>query len=612
MIVDIVNLIESNPITKFTGNYQSKLVEKVKNVFNNYEQQLFLSSFYCYLKYDAQKDFVVDLDNVWKWLDFSYKHKAKLLLEKNFIIEKDYKILLNSTVEQNFTPEGSGAKKETRGGHNKEIIMLNLDTFKKFCLKAGTKKADEIHEYFIKLENIMFEITKEEGNELKQQVEQLKNDINQTETKIKQEYDEKLNKEKALEKQNLLLREYGNAGALVYIVKVKSYENGEYIIKIGQSSRGIEARYNEHKSKYEEALLLDCFMVNRSRDFERFLHHHNDIRANQKIDLEGHERENELFLVGKNLLYRTILNIIKTNINHYNEIDYNNMRNDIETIKNILTNQNTSRQVPTQFVEKYENTIKTLLESQTILLQKISNLENTNKEILNKLNSIQTRTTTNFQEPLPTIGPRLQKINPETLQLVKVYETVTECMKEDSAIKRPSIHKAVEENLVYKGFRWMYIDREFDPNVLYNIQPNKKSKSQNLGYIAKLNATKTQIINVYIDRKTAATQNGYESTSALDNPVKKGTLAKGHYYMLYDSCEENLKHEFINRVGEPILYKDGVGQYDTQNNLIREFVCKYDCIKTLQMSDKTLAKALDKNKAYNGHYYKSLGTKTHC
>jgi phage anti-repressor protein len=590
MSVDIVNLIESNPVTKLTGNYQSKLVEKVKGAFNNYEQQLFLSSFYCYLKYDSQTDFVIDLDNVWKWLGFSQKIKAKQMLEKQFTVNKDYKNLLYQQVKQDET---------THGGHNKETFMLNLDTFKKFCLKSGTKKADEIHEYFIKLENIMFEVTKEETDELRLQLEQ-----------VNKEYDEKLNKEKALEKQNLLLREFGNAGALVYIIKVKSYENGEYIIKIGESRRGIEGRFNEHKSKYEEALLLDCFMVNRSRDFERFLHNHKDIRPNQKIDLEGHERENELFLVGKNLSYTTILNIIKTNINHYNEIDYNNMRNDIETIKNILTNQNTHPQI--QYVEKYENTIKTLLESQTMLLQKINNLENTNKEILNKLNSTETRTTTNFQEPLPTIGPRLQKINPETLQLIKVYETVTECMKEDSAIKRPSIHKAVEENLVYKGFRWMYVDRELDPNVLYNIQPNKKSKSQNLGYIAKLNAAKTQIINVYIDRKTAATQNGYESTSALDNPVKKGTLAKGHYYMLYDTCEENLKHEFVNRVGEPILYKDGVGQYDTQNNLIREFVCKYDCIKTLQMSDKTLAKALDKNKAYNGHYYKSLGTKTHC
>ena len=50
--------------------------------------------------------------------------------------------------------------------------MLNVETFKKFCLKAGTKKADEIHDYFIKLENIMFEITKEECDILKQQLQQ--------------------------------------------------------------------------------------------------------------------------------------------------------------------------------------------------------------------------------------------------------------------------------------------------------------------------------------------------------------------------------------------------------------------------------------------------------
>ena len=83
MSVDIVNLIESNPITKLNGNYQSKLVEKVKNNFSNYEQQLFLSSFYCYLKYDLKNDFVIDLDDVWKWVGFNQKVKAKILLENN-------------------------------------------------------------------------------------------------------------------------------------------------------------------------------------------------------------------------------------------------------------------------------------------------------------------------------------------------------------------------------------------------------------------------------------------------------------------------------------------------------------------------------------------------
>jgi hypothetical protein len=40
MSIDIVNLIENNPITKFSGDYQSKLVEKVKNNFTNYEKQM--------------------------------------------------------------------------------------------------------------------------------------------------------------------------------------------------------------------------------------------------------------------------------------------------------------------------------------------------------------------------------------------------------------------------------------------------------------------------------------------------------------------------------------------------------------------------------------------
>jgi hypothetical protein len=102
MSVDIVNLIECNPITKLNGNYQSKLVEKVQKTFNNYEQQMFLASFYCYLKHDSKNDFVIDLDNVWKWLGFQQKYHAKYLLEKQFIVNNDYKI---------FAPEASGAKK---------------------------------------------------------------------------------------------------------------------------------------------------------------------------------------------------------------------------------------------------------------------------------------------------------------------------------------------------------------------------------------------------------------------------------------------------------------------------------------------------------------------
>ena len=113
MSVDIVNLIENNPITKLNGNYQSKLIEKLQKHFNNYEQQMFVASFYCYLKYDNKNDFVIDLDNVWNWLGFGQKINAKRVLEKNFTINKDYKLSLCQLAKQTTN---------TKGGQNKEIL----------------------------------------------------------------------------------------------------------------------------------------------------------------------------------------------------------------------------------------------------------------------------------------------------------------------------------------------------------------------------------------------------------------------------------------------------------------------------------------------------------
>ena len=83
---DIIKLIEKNSITRLNKDYENKLVNKIKNNFTNKDQQIFLTSFYCYLKYDSTKDFVIDFDTVWKWLGFTRKDNAKRVLEKNFTI----------------------------------------------------------------------------------------------------------------------------------------------------------------------------------------------------------------------------------------------------------------------------------------------------------------------------------------------------------------------------------------------------------------------------------------------------------------------------------------------------------------------------------------------
>ena len=621
--LDIIELIEKNPITKLSQTYNNKLLIKIKQNFNEQEQQMFITSFYCYLNYHVINDFVIDLDNIWKWLGFSQKVKAKSLLEKSFFIDIDYKLFVNDI----------SLTKETRGGHNKETIMLNIKTFKRFCIKADTKKANEIHEYFIKLEETLHDIIEEESDEMKNQLQQKTNEIISLEESNKKEYEQKLKIQKELDRQQLLLREFGDNCSIVYIIKVKSFENGEYIIKIGESRRGVKGRYNEHRKNYgSNTLLLDCFIVNRSKDFENFLHCHKDININKVKNLEGHERENELFLIGNKLTYQMVLNIIDLNIRNFNDYNFNETQHlklevekiyleleKVKMIKNIespgLTNH--FLETPTDYSGTKNtpiNLIVELLNQNKKILEKLELLENHIKsiEILEKSNQSQIKTTTNFGESLVTLGPRLQKINPETIQLVRVYESVAECMKEDYKLKRPSINKAIQENTVYQGFRWLFVDRELDPNIIHSeLEKTKQTRIQNLDYIAKVNEEKTEILNIYLDRKTAALQNGY-SISGLDIAVQKQSLTKNHYYITYNKCDDILKQNFEEKYGKPILYKNGIGQYDLHNKLVKEFICKYDCIRILKISDKTLVKALDNDIPYNNHYFRKLPSKVWC
>jgi hypothetical protein len=229
--IDIVQLIEKNPITRFTSDtYSNKLVNKIKNTFTDTQQQLFLGSFYCYL--NCNKTYNVDLDNVWKWCGFSRKDHAKILFEKHFIKDVDYIILLPNV--ENPAPTTSGVlPKVGWKGENKEQILMTVKTFKKFCLKARTKKADEIHEYYIKLEELLQETIEEESEELRNQLllkdEELKICVSEME-------------------ENILINSSNKK--LVYVGIVE-----ENLVKFGYS-KGIERRVlYQHKKEFNSFIL---------------------------------------------------------------------------------------------------------------------------------------------------------------------------------------------------------------------------------------------------------------------------------------------------------------------------------------------------------------------
>ena len=86
-------------------------------------------SFYAYLNYHPINDYVVDMNDVWKWLGFGRKEECKRILVKNFKQDLDYKVISEDTKE-NLAPQVGGASQNTKkhGGQNKEQILMNLKT----------------------------------------------------------------------------------------------------------------------------------------------------------------------------------------------------------------------------------------------------------------------------------------------------------------------------------------------------------------------------------------------------------------------------------------------------------------------------------------------------
>ena len=240
---NIIEFIEKNPLTRLNATYQNTLINKIKSEFNEEEQKLFVTSFYCYLNFNPLTDFIIDFEDVWKWCGFTRKDHAKRILDKHFIIDIDYKIALPQLGER-----------KNEGGFNKEKITLNIRTFKKYCLKSSTEKADEIHNYYIKLEEILQDTLLQQTDELRYQLEEKSNELEETQQEVK-----KLTK-KYIKKPKLVSDEKN----VVYLMTTEESEKvGEYVI--GKATDLADRKGNYDHNKLHEFKVIYYSSCNSSK-----------------------------------------------------------------------------------------------------------------------------------------------------------------------------------------------------------------------------------------------------------------------------------------------------------------------------------------------------------
>jgi len=381
---NIVDLITNNPITKLTETHNNNLLNKVKNSFNESEQQLFIASFYSYLNYHKTDDYIVDLDNIWKWLGFNQKINCIRVLEKNFEMEKDYKKSLCKLAKQTnieinndkFATEVTVAKK--KGGQNIQKYYLNVKTFKSLCLKAQTKKADEIHEYYIKLEELIQEVLEEEATEMKNKLLIKDNQLNEKEDIISQKDNllKNANQDKFKTIEKTLVSQFPVNNECIYFGTIdNTNEKGEKLIKFGHSNN-LPLRVQDHHKTYTNFILRDAFKVHNRQEIENAIKSHPKIKSHIRcIEVNGNNKHEILAYDATYFTISRLSKIIKDiitektyNIENFNKVieENNNYKIEVERLGNENEQLKIENNEYREKNEKLELSLKTITEKYEI------------------------------------------------------------------------------------------------------------------------------------------------------------------------------------------------------------------------------------------------------
>jgi phage anti-repressor protein len=239
-------------------------------------------------------------------IGFANKGNAMKTIKSNFTLDEDYRILLFRT------------EKQVHGGHNKDDIMLNVDTFKNLCMIAKTEKGKEIRKYYVKLENIYNKIIKEEIEEQKI--------LQENTTKLLEEKQVELERtKKQLEtKTKLKVKKWYDTepGDTVYAVKNNNS------IKIGKTQK---VKNRETHYVNDMFYIRKCYNCDLA---EKVIHH--------ILDKHRIENNKEYFDISDDLAIYTIdivCDFLDKFINYSEELPQSNIKENfkisLELIKNI-------------------------------------------------------------------------------------------------------------------------------------------------------------------------------------------------------------------------------------------------------------------------------------
>lgn len=585
------------------------LIHLLVQNFNTDDEKLFVNSFKMYLEHgDDDTKFIISLDDIWQWLGYKKIQDVRLLLIKHFVENSHYILLTQDRKQKSNT--------ENRGGHNKQVIMLNVNTFKKLCMKANTSRANDICDYYVKMENIMHKYMKQKL-------------IESQNLKIKYQEEIKNNDEKlAMDRHNFLVKTY-NHKKLVYIMRMCTFEDGSYIIKIGKTTN-IKERLEKIRAEYKsKPVVIDIYESENPEKFESFLHRHPEILKHKYSQpINDTKVSTECYLIKNEKKYKAIIAIMDRHSFEFQK-DKDLLRlqienNKVNMIRDFMSMSAGEKVLTCMVMGNLENLSITTQEPQIVKEEKEEKddeQEKTPTTIIDKDSN--TCPTCGQKKPvikLPTVkksvsqGPYVQMYEKEdNKKLVRVFNNITDVTREFPNMNNTHLKYVVRHRLVYNEYRWHFVNRLDDPNKIYDIGETTRSHQNNTDLICMVDKEKSKIEKVYRLQKDAAADIG-QHTSAMSSSIRFGSLLNDKYWIMWNTLSNEMKDAYLanNELPkkEPNKRSMQIQQLDPHT---REIIATFDsmttAVKYVCTSQKSIKKAIANNVVCSGYRWRLLEKK---
>jgi hypothetical protein len=571
-----------------------ELFQVMKVHMTTEQEQIFMASHYLYLQHGADSTkFVVDFDDVWKNVDFTRRDNAKRILAKNFTENENYTVsMVRSEDCEKAAPLSGGAAFRNLGGsgQNKETILLTVDCFKNFCMIASTPKAKTIRSYYVKMENIMHEYYKNF---------KLKNEVLQNDLDISI-------KETAMKRHEVLIESNKNKW-VVYFCRIRSNDDGSFILKIGEST-DIKNRIEALSCDFGTCVIvMDVFECENSLRLERFLHNSSELLKYKYNNLEHKNKtfSTEVYRIPTYKEYEKLIKFTKSELSKYNSMEIMKLRVEEKRINLVAA-----------LCKNYDEAMNLLNKITSPIIELPQEFIAVSEEPTQEPTREYAEEQHKLEENVPTsnsTGPIVQIYHKDNLhKVVQVFNSIMEATRDFNYNNKTAsftcIKKANQHKTVYLDHRWHFISnrQEIDLHKQRDIGETVITQERKQGQIAMLNIDKTKIINVFKMAKEAA-KSVSQHPSAMCSAIKYVSPLNNHYWLLWENVSVSLRNDFLESNILPVRPKNIRGikivlLHPTSNEVVKTFESYTDVQKELRISVRKVKELIENSELYKGKY----------